>query len=127
MKQVKQKLLAMAQRASNTYLRAGVAVSCLLLPGLSFADTPTIGGDDIGQVAQKATTEGSSVVTFLWTAAQVIGIGLAIKGLSMWHKASAHEDGRHSHGKAFFVTLIGCAMFFLPVAMGVGASSLFAA
>lgn len=106
-------------------LRLAVFMIGIFEANFAFADDhPQIGSDDIGAVAQKLQGEGVSVKTFLWTGAQVVGIIIAIIGISMWMKA-AKEEGRHSHAKAILLIIIGACGFFLPTVMGVGASSLF--
>ena len=112
------------QKVKDSWLRLSIALVGLLSSALAFADDPTLGGGDLGQVAQKLQGEATSWKTFLWTGSQVAGIIIAIAGSNMWVKAAKHEDGRHSHGRAIMITVIGSLMFFLPTFMGVGASSI---
>ncbi len=112
------------QTVRESWLRLSIVVAGLLCSTLALADDPSLGGGDLGQVAQKLQGEASSWKNFLWTGSQVAGIVIAIAGINMWVKAAKHEDGRHSHGRAIMITVIGSLLFFLPTFMGVGASSI---
>lgn len=112
------------QTVRESWLRLSIVVAGLLCSTLALADDPSLGGGDLGQVAQKLQGEANSWKNFLWTGSQVAGIVIAIAGINMWVKAAKHEDGRHSHGRAIMITVIGSLLFFLPTFMGVGASSI---
>ena len=112
-----------AQKLRDEWLRLSVTLAGLCCSALAFAD-PVLGDGDLGQVAQKLQGEATSWKTFLWSGSQVAGIVIAIAGINMWVKAAKFEDGRHSHGKAILITVIGSLMFCLPMFMGVGASSI---
>lgn len=126
MQQFIHQLNKLGQGLAHGWLKASVLLAGLLamLPALAIGTAdPSIDGSDIGAVAVKLGTEASSVKTFLWAGAQVAGVIIAIAGIQMWVKA-AREDGRHSHGRAIFMIVIGSIMFFLPTVMGIGAASI---
>jgi hypothetical protein len=125
MKTARLKLAGLAiQKVRDSWLRISIAIVGVLASAIAFADDPTLGGGDLGQVAQKLQGEAVSWKTLLWTGSQVAGIIITIVGLKLWVKVTKQEDGRHSHGNAFMIIMLGSLMFFLPTLMGVGASSI---
>ena len=102
-------------------LYLGVLMTLFLSSALALADDPSINDHDLGQVAQKIQGQALVVKEMIGTVAQASGFALALYAAFMWKKASANKE---SHGRAFLVFLIGCVLFFLPQAMGIGASSL---
>lgn len=109
---------------NDRWFRFCVGIVTLLSAPFAFADDPTIGGQTFGSVAEKVQSEASEVKDMLWTVAQVAGVAIAIFALISWKKASNPEySGRITHGTAIIMFIIGCLLFFLPMFMGIGATS----
>ena len=111
---------------NERWLRLCVGAVMLLGAPFAFAEDPTIGGQTLGTMAEKLQGQASEGKEMLWTFAQLLGVGFAIFALISWKKASNPEySGRITHAASVVIFIIGCALFFLPMAMGVGASTFF--
>lgn len=86
---------------------------------MSWLETITPSGVDLLTLRHNQV----ACVPFLYVGAQVVGVIMAIAGLMMWVKA-AKGKGRHSHERAMFCIVLGSLMLFVPMVMGVDASTL---
>lgn len=121
---VKQFAADIVTGVNQRWLRSCVGLIIFLSAPLAFADDPVIGGKTFGSVAENLQGQASEIKTMLWTAAQVAGVAIAIFALISWKKASNPEySGRITHGTAIIMFIIGCLLFFLPIFMGIGAST----
>lgn len=121
---IKHRVIGAITTIKQRWLQGCVALASFMSTSLAFADDPTIGGQTFGSVAEGLQSQASEIKNMLWTLAQVAGVAIAIFALVSWKKASNPEySGRITHGTAIIMFIIGCLLFFLPIFMGIGATT----